>query len=111
MIADLLREELAQHGSVRPPWVLFPGTHPFDIAWRMGAGETHVMLWGAWEVASTERINAIRKHGAVPADWAWWAAEAAGLIAGDDIYDLAFEDIRRQLVTVGITVDGEPSPD
>ena len=111
MIADLLREELAEHGSPRPPWIRFPDTHPFDIAWRMGAGETHVMLWGEWDADTTERIAAIQKHGAVPADWAWWAADVAGLITGEDSYDVPFEDVRRELATVGITVAGEPSPE
>lgn len=114
MIADLLASELSEHGCVRPPWVRFPDTHPFDIAWRMGAGETHVMLWSAWEqdIDAARCIAAIQRHGAVPADWAWWAAEAAGLVDTDDaeeIYDLPFAEVCRQLATVGIVVDGEPS--
>src|SRR3954452_7308901 len=106
-MAKLLHEELAQHGSVRPPWILFPGVHPFDIAWRMGAGETHVMLWGAWDISRSERIAAIQKHGAVPADWAWWAGDMVELIGGEDMYDIPFEDVCRQLDAVGITVHGE----
>lgn len=38
----------AKYGAVPPPWVAFPNTHPYDICWRMGAGESHVMLWAKW---------------------------------------------------------------
>jgi len=34
-----------------------------------------------------------------------------GVGEDDDIYQLPFEDIRSKLATVGVTVDGEPTPD
>ncbi|WP_370678773.1 hypothetical protein [Comamonas sp. GB3 AK4-5] len=37
----------ATHGSVPPPWAVF-NVHPYSIGWRMGAGESHLMLWSAW---------------------------------------------------------------
>lgn len=38
---------LAEHGTVPPPWVVFD-EHPYGICWRMGSGETHMMVWSAW---------------------------------------------------------------
>lgn len=34
--------------AVEPPWIAFPGVHPYEIHWRMGAGESHLMRFGAW---------------------------------------------------------------
>ncbi len=36
-----------RHGSVPPPWVMYD-EHPYSICWRMGGGESHVMLWSEW---------------------------------------------------------------
>jgi hypothetical protein len=79
----------------------------------MGAGESHVMMWSAWsrERDVDERIAAIKRHGHVPADWAWWAAEVAGLIAGEDPYEFAFDDIKERLAVVGVAVSGRPEDD
>lgn len=109
-----LEEEVERHGCVRPPWIRFPGAHPLDIAWRMGAGEMHVMSWTEWAStrAPDERLAVLRRYGAVPADWAWWAAESVGLLThlddDDDLYGIPFEDIRTRLEALGVTVEGEP---
>jgi hypothetical protein len=34
----------AKHGSVPPPWVMYE-EHPHSMCWRMGAGESHMMVW------------------------------------------------------------------
>jgi hypothetical protein len=114
IIAALLIQEVTAHGAVRPPWVFLPGVHPFDVTWRMGRGETHLMRWGRWREgrARSEIVGAISSHGAVPADWAWWAGEASGVLeAGDDgdLYEVAFEDVVAKLGSAGITVEGLPS--
>jgi len=31
-----------------PQWLEYPGIHPLDIFWRMGAGEDHVVNIGKW---------------------------------------------------------------
>ncbi len=41
-------ELVDEYGSVPPPWFMFPDTHPYDIGWRMGAGESHVMVFNKW---------------------------------------------------------------
>ncbi len=38
---------VAEHGAVPPPWVMFD-EHPYSICWRMGGGETHIMVWWEW---------------------------------------------------------------
>lgn len=109
-LTELLLAETAEHGSVRPPWIRLPGVHPFDIAWRMGAGETHLLLWSAWapDHDVSARLAVLRGYGAIPVDWASWAAEAVEVIAGDDSDEIPFEEIRRRLNEVGLTVAGEP---
>lgn len=39
---------MAKYGEIPPHWVIFPDTHPYSIGWRMGAGETFVMVFGNW---------------------------------------------------------------
>ena len=40
-------ELVAQYGSVPPPWVVYD-EHPFSICWRMGGGESHLVVWWEW---------------------------------------------------------------
>lgn len=37
----------AEHGSVPPPWIVFD-EHPYSICWRMGGGESHLLMWHWW---------------------------------------------------------------
>lgn len=47
MTAEIARLT-AEHGAVPPPWSAFPDTHPYQICWRMGAGEAYAMVWSRW---------------------------------------------------------------
>jgi hypothetical protein len=38
---------VTQYGMVPPPWVVYQ-EHPYSICWRMGGGETHLMVWREW---------------------------------------------------------------
>ena len=38
---------VAKYGDVPPPWVVY-NEHPYSICWRMGGGETHIMVWWEW---------------------------------------------------------------
>lgn len=31
-----------------PPWLAYPGVHPFSLHWRMGGGEDYIMKFGEW---------------------------------------------------------------
>jgi hypothetical protein len=87
-----IAELLAEHGAVPPPWILFPDTHPYDICWRMGAGESHVMVFGAWweremaPLAEPERIAYFRRW-PPPPRWLTWMMDALWRLACEDIDD------------------------
>ncbi len=72
-----IADELAAHGAVRPPWA-YANEHPFDICWRMGGGESHVMAFSAWwdrdERMLDERIAFIRRW-SPPPFWFPWSAQ------------------------------------
>ncbi len=38
---------VAEYGAVPPPWVVY-NEHPYNICWRMGGGESHIMVWWEW---------------------------------------------------------------
>jgi hypothetical protein len=38
---------VAEYGTVPPPWVVY-NEHPYSICWRMGGGESHIMVWWEW---------------------------------------------------------------
>jgi hypothetical protein len=38
---------LAEHAAVPPPWVVY-NEHPYSICWRMGGGESHLIVWWEW---------------------------------------------------------------
>jgi hypothetical protein len=74
-----VKAEVAAHAVVRPPWVVHPGTDPFEICWRMGGGEWHLMVWWDWwnsgERTEKARIDYFRAQ-LPPAPWQAWAATA-----------------------------------
>jgi len=43
-----LDELMTQYGAVPPPWFEYPDTHPYDIVWRMGDGESYIELFYTW---------------------------------------------------------------
>jgi len=114
-LSSLLENELNTHGKVRAPWVALPNVHPFDIAWRTGQGESHLLVWGRWLAglapaeAWSQALAALKQSAPIPADWAQWALEVTGLSIEEDAYDHSFEDARQRLSEVGLEVSGEPS--
>jgi hypothetical protein len=63
-----MRQEIdaltTQHGAVPPPWFMYH-THPHSICWRMGGGETHMMVWSTWwpqqQFTEPQKIDYFRK--------------------------------------------------
>lgn len=116
-IERALKEERREHGAVRLPWVAFPDPecHPMDIGWRMGAGESHMMMFHhATKAWSTDDRRALLVAGPVPADWAFWVVDWLDLPgAWDDPesgpYGLAFDHVKEQLNVLGVVVSGRPS--
>lgn len=83
---------VTEHGAVPPPWFMFPDTHPYDICWRMGAGESHVMVFGVWwdrqkhVLAETERIEYFRRW-PPPPRWLTWMMDAIWDLAPHELDD------------------------
>lgn len=42
---------LQEHGSVPPLWAYLRRTHPLDIGWRMGPGESYKDLFREWQAS------------------------------------------------------------
>lgn len=113
LLEDHLAAEVHTHGEVRLPWVAFPGLHPLDIRWRMGAGEWHLMLFSAFDEGRTreQRRAQILAAGLVPADWAWWVAGHLELLPDErGPYEVPFEEIVAALASAEVEVTGEPEP-
>jgi len=79
LLDEAVASEVADWGEVRPPYVAFTGIDPFDIGWRMGAGEWHIMVWSHWWDAAhpdePSRLAYFRAH-PPPVDWLHWTATA-----------------------------------
>ena len=71
----LLAEYSAQYGDVPPPWVYVPTSHPWSIRWRMGKGETLLMVFHEWweqqNYSEDQRIAYFRKW-PPPPRWIPW---------------------------------------
>jgi hypothetical protein len=74
-----LAKHIETYGNVPPPWVFVPDSHPYSMRWRMGAGETHIMVFCDWFddncQSEPERISYFKKYPAPPR-WLAWMADA-----------------------------------
>jgi hypothetical protein len=81
-----IAELTAQYGTVPPPWVVFD-EHPVSICWRMGGGESHMMLWREWwpeqPLSIEERIAYFRRW-PPPHCWLPFLIQA---VWGADVYE------------------------
>lgn len=48
LYAKELKKIIDKFGDVPPPWIYSPTSHPYSIQWRMGAGETYMMIYSTW---------------------------------------------------------------
>ncbi|MEJ1238002.1 hypothetical protein WBG78_07735 [Chryseolinea sp. T2] len=73
-----LQKYIDKYSLVPPPWVFDPESHPYSIRWRMGGGETFIMVLGGWaeDVLKTEsvKIEYLKKY-PPPPRWMAWAAD------------------------------------
>lgn len=78
------------HGMVPPPWIAFPNVHPYSICWRMGGGESLIMLWGPWwreqRLSEDGRIGYFRKWPPPPC-WLSWMIDAIWNSEGEEEFD------------------------
>jgi hypothetical protein len=77
---------VAEHGTVPPPWVVY-FEHPYNICWRMGGGQGHILLWWAWweEQGFTEEQKVAYFHRWPPPHC--WLAFLIQAVWGVDIFD------------------------
>jgi hypothetical protein len=106
LLGEAVRRELSDWGEVRPPYVAFPGIDPFHIAWRMCAGEWHIMVWSHWWSQShrdePSRLAYFRRH-PPPTQWLYWSATAIWPeMDDDDVGDDFGGPAVRQLASHGI---------
>ena len=68
-------EQIERYGDVAPPWVCYPNSHPYSIGWRMGSGETHIMVLNEWfdekKFNYEERLSYLKKYPAPPRWYMW----------------------------------------
>ena len=69
-IKSQVKKSIEKHGDVPPPWVFRPNSHPYSIGWRMGAGETYIMVYSSWLnencTSKEELIKFFKKYPAPP---------------------------------------------
>lgn len=83
---EAIAEEVRKHGTLLPPWLRYPDIHPYDLFWRMGAGESYVMMFGRWSERRSrdEWIAYLRAHAPIPSAWVEWAAACLDPDAEDE---------------------------
>lgn len=57
----------------KPPWIMFPDIHPYDMFWRMRRGEEHIEKLAIYfQFCGEERLNQYKKLYPEPEDWKGW---------------------------------------
>ncbi|KAF4958769.1 hypothetical protein FGADI_2113 [Fusarium gaditjirri] len=107
---DLHQNETAklvqQHGAVPPPWFMFPGDHPYDIGWRMGAGESYIMMYSTWWEQQKERLDEKRRFQYFrkwppPPEWLTWMIDAIWDLGPEDLKDDDYSPYFRRIEALG----------
>lgn len=89
---DEITSLIQQYGAVPPPWFMFPGVHTYDICWRMGAGESYILVFFSWwdqqkdKLEESQRIDYFRKWPPPPA-WLIWMIEIIWDLSPKDFED------------------------
>lgn len=73
-----LKNYREKYGDVPPPWVYATASHPYSMRWRMGDGETLIMVFFEWwegeNKSEADRIAYFKKW-PPPPRWMAWMAE------------------------------------
>lgn len=87
------KQLIEKYGDVPPPWIYEPKAHPYNICWRMGGGESHVMVLWEWldqeNKSQGQRIEYLRKY-PPPVIWLRWAADFIWEL-GEDSWEEDFD--------------------
>ncbi|MDC0670095.1 hypothetical protein [Nannocystis radixulma] len=111
---DALREqaiaaELDEHGDLAPPWARCPEIPCGSIGWRMGHGESWMVLWGEWLARQPRdrewRAAYLRRHPQAPRSWSDWVLRVLAVEFEDD-FESEFDDEQlAQLDALGLVGD------
>jgi len=86
-----LKKNIDKYGHVPPPWIFRPNSHPFSIQWRMGAGESYMMVYSTWLTnnmqSKDELIQFFKKYPAPPR----WLGNVANSIWNLEPMDETFD--------------------
>jgi|SRR5690606_31327125 len=100
--------QTAEFGAVIPPWIFSQNSHPDGIEWRMGGGESQIMVFGIWwnekKFSEKEAIDYFKRF-TPPPRWLMWMAD---VIWGVDVWEpeefvnSSFYDKLTELNFIGI---------
>lgn len=100
----LSREYIEKYGAVPPPWIYGPTFHPYSIGWRMGSGETYMMVLSEWleqqNFSQEQRIAYMKKYPAPPR-WFQWVAQFIWQLDDLETDDFDFTPYFQQLEQLG----------
>lgn len=93
---------IAEYGDVPPPWIYSPDSHPYSLEWRMGGGESHIMVLGEWldqqNFDEAAKITYAKKY-APPPRWLEWVVHFIWLPHDD--YDVDYAPYLEKLKMLG----------
>jgi hypothetical protein len=93
-----LPEHLDSNGDLAPPWVEFPEYERHTLGWRMGGGESWMIMWGIFlEKLGTDpavRLAYLQRHAPAPFTWAD-TVHAVLNPSGDDEDENEEDDVTR----------------
>ena len=83
---DYLHKQMEKYGDFPPPYVLAPDEHPLSMFWRMGGGESHLMVFFEWFESQFKtheaKIEYLLKW-PIPPCWFGWVVETIWPISDD----------------------------
>lgn len=72
------KKQFEEYGSVVPPWIVSTNSHPASMEWRMGDGETRIMVFAIWwnqQNYTEEQALSYFKKFVPPPRWMMWMAD------------------------------------
>lgn len=85
-IEAAIAKELAERKDLLPPWLKYPDIPNFSIGWRMGGGESYIMMWQSWakKLDQNQLLAYFAQYQPIPVDWLTWVSYFFGF--DDDIF-------------------------
>ena len=101
---ESLSRFVKEYGDVPPPWIYAPNSHPYSLRWRMGEGETLLMVFNEWWTQfETESVRiAYFKKWPPPPRWIIWMTNAIwNLSPWDQDENIDYQDYFQLLSKYG----------